>query len=120
VHIKDLIVFDGMHAAVFSLGVCCGVNAWLHILICILRRYKHRIRGQLMSYGVQAMGVTLVLLGLSLVNSLVFEDTTPVAQTAIPPWQRDHIQFHNASAKIADDLTHHGLAVRLTKFKRPP
>jgi len=73
-YIKDHMIFDGPHALLFAIGVCSGVNAELHILICLLRRYKHRLRGKMLTYGIQALGGLLFLLGLSLVNSLFLQD----------------------------------------------
>ena len=53
---KDAVVFDFVHAVGFGVGVNCGVNAWLRILIGLLQRYKHRLRANYLALFIQVVG----------------------------------------------------------------
>ena len=70
-YIKHSVAFDVTHAVCFGFGVNLGVNAWLRILIGVLKRYKHRFRTSMLSTGLRTLGGVLLMLGLSLGYSLV-------------------------------------------------
>jgi threonine/homoserine/homoserine lactone efflux protein len=61
---KNLAPPSGLAAIPFGACAAAGIGGWFTCLVGLMRKYRGKIPGRALTYGVRAMGLTLVALGL--------------------------------------------------------
>jgi threonine/homoserine/homoserine lactone efflux protein len=68
----DIVRFDSSGALPFSLGACTGIVTWFATLLYLMNRFRSRFSRATLDKIVRWMGVTLIVVGLSIAARFVY------------------------------------------------